>query len=264
MKRMRIMGLCLVAAFAAAAVASTSALAAPAPHYGTCVKKAKAEGAGFSDAGCTKPVASAAKYEWVKGGANGVTYTTKIKELTKATLETKKKEKVVCSGETSTGTILNETETETTPTFTGCETLKKPCSTPGQAEGTIAVQALQGELGVEKVTIKEGKEVPTSNKIASNLYKQGNRGGEIVEFECVGFVIKVKGTVLFPVTTNKMLATATIKFAASGGKQKPEKFETGPKEILESKFGGGLFEQSGQTITTIQKNSKAIEVSSIN
>jgi hypothetical protein len=258
MKRMRIMGLCLVAAFAAGAVASTSALAAG-PHYGTCVKKGVAGGAGFSDAGCTKPVASAAKYEWVKGGANGVTYTTAIKPATKATLETKKKEKVICSGETSTGTILNETETETTPTFTGCETLKKPCSTAGEPEGTIAVKALQGELGLEKKGTTE-----ITNKIASNLYRQGNRNGEIVEFECVGFVIKVEGTVLFPVTTNKMLTTATVKFAASGGKQKPEKFEGGPAEILQSKFGGGLFEQSGQTITTIQKNAKAIEVSSVN
>jgi hypothetical protein len=256
MKRIRIMGLCLVAVFAMSVAAASTASAAP--DYGKCVKKAVSGGAGFSDAGCTKAVATKALYEWQKGGATGVTYTTNIKAGTLATLETVKKEKVVCKGETSTGTILSETTTETTPTFTGCEALKLKCSTPGEPEGTIAVSALEGELGIEK----KGTTAAT-NKIASNLFRQGNRGGEIVEFTCGGFTIKVKGTVLFPVTANKMLTLATVKFTASKGLQKPEKFEGGAKETLSSSFGGGAFEQSGQTITTEQHNASAIEVNSV-
>lgn len=261
MKRIRIVGLCLVAAFAFTALAASSAFATapPQPVFGKCLKKAVATGEGYSDTGCTKHVASAAKYEWVKGGANGVEYTTAIKEATSATLETTKKEKVVCTGETSTGKILTETTQETTPTFTGCSTLTKKCSTPGKPEGTISVAPLEGTLGTEKIYIKEGKEEYAKDKVAGNLYRQSNPKGEIVEFECAGFVIKVRETVLYPLTADKMETTVTVKFAATGGKQKPEHFvvetgKNGPKETLESSFGGAPFAQSGQTITTIEKN----------
>jgi hypothetical protein len=254
MKRMRIMGLCLVAVFAMSALVVSSASAA-APDYGKCTKVAAKTGK-MSSATCTVEKAGGS-YEWEPLAAP-VAFTTAIKSGTLATLETVKKEKVVCKGETSTGNFMNKTEVETTPTFTGCEALKLKCSTPGQPEGTIAVEALQGELGVEK----KG-ETAIKNKIASNLYKKGNRNGQIVEFSCGGFIIKVKGTVLFPVTANKMLASATVKFTASKGKQKPEKFEGGPKEVLESSFGGGAFEQSGQTITVIQTNATAVEANTV-
>jgi hypothetical protein len=254
MKRIRIVGLCLIAALAMTAITAASASAA-APEYGKCTKVAKGTGK-MSAATCTLEKAGGS-YEW-QPLAGTVTFTTAIKEATLATLETVKKEKVVCKGETSTGSFLNAKEVETTPTFTGCEAFKLKCSTPGQPEGTIAVAALQGELGVEK----KG-ETAVKNKIASNLYAQGNKGGQIVEFSCGGFVIKVKAEVLFPVSANKMLATATVKFTASKGKQKPEKFEGGPKETLESSFSGGPFEQSGQTITTIQKNATAVEANTV-
>jgi len=262
MKRIRIVGICLVAVFGLTALAASSASAFPTPEYGKCIKKAVATGSGYSDAGCTKAVGTLAKYEWQGGANTGVTFTAKIKELTKATLETKKKEKVVCNGQTATGKYLNAKEVETTPTFTECSTLSKACSTPGQPEGTIAVAALQGTLGVEKVFINKEtlKEESNKNKLASSLSRQSNPGGEIVEFECSGFVIKVKGTVLFPVTSNKMLAVTTLKFVGTGGKQKPEKFWEQPKEVLESKFGGGIFEQSGQTITTIQTSVGGVKV----
>ncbi len=64
MTRLKTLTLCLVAMFAIGAVAAATASAA-APEFGHCVKKAKAEGEGYSNAGCTTAVASGAKYEWV-------------------------------------------------------------------------------------------------------------------------------------------------------------------------------------------------------
>ncbi len=66
MTRLRMIGLCLVAAMAVSAVAVATA-SAEAPEFGRCVKKAKAEGSGYSDAGCTTAVSSGAKYEWLSG-----------------------------------------------------------------------------------------------------------------------------------------------------------------------------------------------------
>ncbi len=70
MRRVTLIGLCVLAALAVTAVAATAASAA-APEFGRCIKKETKGGAGFSNAGCTTAVASAAKYEWSPGpGAN--------------------------------------------------------------------------------------------------------------------------------------------------------------------------------------------------
>jgi hypothetical protein len=82
-------------------------------------------------------------------------------------------------------------------------------------------------------------------------------------FTCGGFVVSVRGEVLFPVAANKMLTTATVKFTALKGKQKPENFEGGPKETLECAFGGGPFLQCNQTMTMIQTNSEPVEANSV-
>jgi hypothetical protein len=66
MSRLRMIGLCLVAVVAIGAVAAASA-SAEAPEYGRCIKKAKTEGAGFSDANCNSAVGAEGKYEWIAG-----------------------------------------------------------------------------------------------------------------------------------------------------------------------------------------------------
>jgi hypothetical protein len=66
MRRLRALGLCMVAALAISAIAVSSA-SAEAPEYGRCIKKAKAEGGGYSNSGCTTSVETGAKFEWVAG-----------------------------------------------------------------------------------------------------------------------------------------------------------------------------------------------------
>ena len=66
MVRVRMLCVCVVAMLAVGAVTAASA-SAEAPEFGRCVKKAKAEGSGYSDSGCTSAVSSGAKFEWIPG-----------------------------------------------------------------------------------------------------------------------------------------------------------------------------------------------------
>jgi hypothetical protein len=67
MRRLRILGLCVVAALSISVVAVASA-SAEAPEYGRCIKKAgKASGEGYSNGSCTTAVSSGARYEWAPG-----------------------------------------------------------------------------------------------------------------------------------------------------------------------------------------------------
>ena len=67
MRRISIIGACLLAALAISVVATASASAA-APEFGRCIKKEKGTGGeGYSNAGCTTYVSSGAKYAWSAG-----------------------------------------------------------------------------------------------------------------------------------------------------------------------------------------------------
>ena len=66
MTRPRSIVLCVLVALAVGLIASATASAA-APEFGRCIKKAKAEGAGYGDGKCTEAVGSGAKWEWSPG-----------------------------------------------------------------------------------------------------------------------------------------------------------------------------------------------------
>jgi hypothetical protein len=60
-----------------------------------------------------------------------------------------------------------------------------------------------------------------------------------------------------------MALTAKLKFAGAAGKQKPEAFEGEPKDILESSFSGGAFEQSRLTLTTTLTSEEDVEINAV-
>ncbi len=67
MRRLTMVGLCVIAALAFGAVAAASA-SAEAPEYGRCIKKeGKPSGEGFKNPSCTKPTSAKAHYAWVPG-----------------------------------------------------------------------------------------------------------------------------------------------------------------------------------------------------
>ncbi len=260
MKQIRIAGLCLVVAFALGAVAATSALAT-APEYGRCIKKAKAEGKGFTSNKCTAAAEGAkAKYEWIPGAG-------KTKFETKGgigVLTSVEGNKVECKTESSTGEFFEGTNKEAGNMkikFNECVSLSLACSTPGAKTGELVTEDVEARVGFIK---KEP--IATKSKLGLELYPAKSvTSGLFIEFECSGFVIKVRGKVLVPIKSDSMKTSETLKFVASKGKQKPEKWEeSSEKAILESSFKGGPFEQSGQQITSTLKELAGEEALELN
>jgi len=78
MTRLKTLAICLLTVFAIGVVTAATASAA-APEFGRCVKKAKAEGSGYSNAGCTTATGAGAKYEWLSGSTT--TFTSEAREV---------------------------------------------------------------------------------------------------------------------------------------------------------------------------------------
>lgn len=249
MRRFRVIGICLVAAFAVSAVVVTSAWA-EAPEVGRCVAHT---GGKYINNVCTKLAKSKAvgSFEWESGaikksftGSGGA-----------ATLETIHAVKVTCKAESSDGEFTSaKTVGNIVVVFTACESLGYRCKTPGSAEGEIVTNPLAGTLVWEKF----GK------KVAIDLTPQS--GEWFVEFTCGPANAKVKGSVLTNIPADKAETKVTEKFTAKKGKQKPEYYYLSKtekvKDVLISKIGGpnSELEQAGQTITNVQTDEEPLEI----
>jgi hypothetical protein len=266
MRRIRIVGLCLIAACVVTVVAAVSASAA-APEFGRCLKQATKSLSNYDSSKCVKLASEDSgteaeklkkgNYQWFPGVVKNK-FTTAIKSGTIATLETVGGTKITCTGETSSGEYTStKTVGKMVAKFTGCETNKLKCESAGAGSGNINTAPLGGPIGFETEVSP-----PSKDHLASELHSES---GNIAEFECAGLKVVVKGSVLHKITANSMKLTATEKFTASKGKQKPEHFAGGvPKEhILETSTNGGPFEQSGQTITSILTNEEKVEANSV-
>jgi hypothetical protein len=123
-RHVRMLTLCLMAAFAVGALAASSSSAAL-PEWGKCVKlpaivkgKEKTKGK-FGNANCTEP---GTEYEFLKGTAElPSTEFTNIMTSEKAELETSFGLGTNCTGEHATGSLSGTKEvSNVTVTFTGC------------------------------------------------------------------------------------------------------------------------------------------------
>jgi len=279
MRRIRIVGLCLVAVFALGAVVATGASAAN-PEYGRCIKVTPKALSNYDSAKCIKlasadPGTEAEKlakgnYKWFPafGGEKPLVktgFTAVLKPETIATLETKSGTKVTCKALNSAGKYTgNKTVKVTSVNFTGCESGGIKCNTVGKGVGEISVKELDGELGV----YAKG-ETTVKDKIGNVLWPTGGKpetgatAAEFVEFNCGGLTVNVRGAVISPVTANAMKLIATVKFTAAKGVQKPTKFLGGINMYLESSFAKAAYEQSGQSATTVQTNEEKVEARSL-
>jgi hypothetical protein len=256
MRRIKIAGLCLVAMFAMSAIVTGTA-SAVAPEFGQCIKKAKAEGTGFSDSKCTKEgTGTKAKYEWQAGFKSGENEFTSSGGT--ATLLTVKGESVTCSSESSTGTYKlggNNKEEETTVTFKGCKSNGLTCTTAGKSPGELVTNPLTGIVGFEKST--------STKKTVLQLHPTTS-GGHFIDFKCTeALTIEVRGNnanggILAPIKNGKMTATESLKYKAAKGIQKPSSWVPPAgftaEQFLESNFQGTGFAKSGQTITSTVTN----------
>ena len=277
MKGIGTAGLCLALALAASAVGAPSALAfkEEPPEVGRCLARS---GGRFKEGNCKTlaKVSSEQKYEWYPAfGPNGKGeekliepsqrfYKAESKEGTAIVLETVKGEAITCKKQTSEGEYTGpKTNRAFNIVFTGCESAGLLCiSTNPKAtnNGEIRVNELDGFIGIEKVGATAAKD-----KIA-NVFSPV--AGEVfTEFACSGLKLVVKGEVMVPIKSNVMVTVQTVKFAATKGKQKPERFATDPsgtKRVLFAKNSiSEEFFQAGQTLTTTQTNLIKAEASSV-
>jgi hypothetical protein len=226
------------------------------PDFGRCVKVAG--GGEFTTATCQlESPGATGSYEWVPGVLNGA-FSSSIKPTTLVKLETSaSREKVTCTGERSSGEITGaKTVGSVTIMLSGCESLGGACTTAGLAEGELETASLQGVLGIERVTERLGKEV-----VHTAIALQPEAGsGPFLEYTCAtsGLAV-INGSVIAPVVSGKMLKTTTFKLVASAGRQKPEAFEGGVREVLTN----GPGEQVGFSLTATQSNEEAFEVNAV-
>jgi len=202
------------------------------PEFGNCVKVAKGSGE-YENAGCTKAKARSL-YDWTPF-AEGF-HEAEAEASAPFVLETVGKSKLECAGAFYSGWF---------------EPPKKAFNagiSAGGCSGGCAVQQypLEGFLMVEKNVA--GK----PPKIAMDLYAQPRgEGRPLWEIKCGSSVTLVRGALLVPVpSTDKTISRLTLKWVATKGKQKPERVEGGPREVLEESTNGGPWQQAGLTFTT--------------
>lgn len=173
------------------------------------------------------------------------------------TLQTAKGAKLTCAGETSGGSYTGDkTVGGVVLKLTGCALAGEKCSSAGALAGEIVSRSLEGALGVDQLGASESK-----NKLGLDLFGTGG-GGSVAEFSCGPTAVALRGSVIVPVTANKMASSSALEFKASKGKQKPESFAEGATDVLEASFAGAPFEAIGLTLAGTQASEEAVEVSS--
>jgi hypothetical protein len=222
------------------------------PEFGRCPKTNRGQEGDFGSSNCSYEKI-AGSYEWLPGTVKSGFTTKMIEGVT--TFETVKLSKVVCKGEASVGEHTGLSSAGGVMfTFTGCERLGEMCSSAGAEPGEVRTSALEGAIGIEKLG-----ETAAKNKVALDLKPVGG-SGPFMEFNCGATEVSLRGSVLVPVLANKMAVASTVKYLATKGKQKPERFLGGPTDVLEASFNKGVFEQIGMTAKVVQTNEEAVEV----
>jgi alpha-tubulin suppressor-like RCC1 family protein len=228
------------------------------PEFGRCLKlPGELEGAyktyngGFAASGClTESETHTGLYEWYPGlSRNQLEIRGGV-----VTLETIGKLKVSCKGEAGTGEISGPNAlANVVVRFMGCGMLGHNCTTPGRGEGELQTSRLEGVLGWKSEVTKQA---------ALDLRPPETQ--LFMGFECgSGEQITVKGSVLVPLATDRMLATTSLRYKAVGGRQQPERFEGGAIDVLVSAVDEGAAEQSGLTVTGSQTAEEAVEVNAV-
>ncbi len=245
MRRIKMMGLCLVVVFAVAAVAVSSASAAL-PEYKVCAKAAKVGKfftGEYTDKLCSaKSGTKTGKYElesWEAAkkkaltGKNGTSTLTSYIPENEATPWTGGTAAgvVTCKSGKSKGEITGAKTATIKVEFKTCSTEGKKCTSPSAKTGTINTKQLTATLGY------------ISGGVGSDV--EATDHGVSAEFSCEGLAIVTTGSVIGVNTgnVNKVSKEGTQTFAenAKHGQEVvfgefPENPETGPAHFLLSKI----------------------------
>jgi len=273
MRRIGVVGLCLVAVFALSAIASATASAEP-PEFGQCLKIAKGVEKKLSlydsakcikhaseDAGTEAEKLKKANYEWVPGPKAGENSFTRTGGVVK-TLGPGG-ESFTCQSEEATGHYIvggNNKEEELNITFKGCQSGGLTCTTKGRAAGELVMNPLIGIVGFEH----EPKEGDTTRHTVLQLHA-ATTGGHFTDFECTA-TLKTewrgngpKEGVLVPIKNDAMKFEETLKYTQAKGVQKLTKWfpplaEYGETQFLEQNILGNGWTKLGLGFSTKVRN----------
>jgi hypothetical protein len=231
MRLIRMVGACLVAALALSVAAVASASAAL-PELGRCVAVTPGTGE-FKGEHCNLPLPGTGNHDWLPGpGAKN-----KFEGTGPGTTLATPKLKVVCSASLIQGGEYTGAKTATgTLLLKGCinAASHKTCQSnpvkPGEIETSMPVEAelgfiKAGEKAQVGLDLKKGSNAPsfdTFNCGNPNTVPPENELLSTVEGSVIGRILPV----------NHMVSEFKLTFKALGGKQVPEKFETGAKDVL--------------------------------
>jgi type 1 fimbria pilin len=238
MKRMRIMGLCLVAIFAMGAVLAVSASAAE-PEWAECAKAPKVgkttPTGEFSDKNCSV-AAAGGKYLIKSGIGKGKKFKGTGKTSTLHNKGPFGDNAVKCTSSKDEGEIqAPNIEKNVKVVFKGCTGLAHPCTSAGAKSGEIKTGPYKGELGYIS---KPGKVVGV------DLNNETTPGGVMAEFSCVIVNVQVVGSAIGVQLgdINKVSQTSEAEFAVAPyfGKVKSEFGEFEPVVNIPSFEGGPL------------------------
>ena len=244
MKRIKVVGLCLVAVFAMSAIVASGAQATGA-EFGQCVAKKKGE---YTTATCAVKSVKAhkGKFEFVPGPSPTCAaqkhgeYTTNTCSVKSSKPKKGKFEKkagssftlvggpgvletpafggpVECTNSTGSGKITGAKKNESITTFENCQTGGKKCNSALAPSGIITTQPLTGTL------IGHGEKGPKGNEPASKAAWTdivGTSGPSSI-FTCEGGIeIETNGDVVGVTTpTNSASNSSTLTFAKAGPEQ---------------------------------------------
>jgi hypothetical protein len=268
MRHIRMVGLALVAVFATAAVAATSA-SASLPEFGECVVQGKHEGK-YTNAGCTTKAKKVnekftGEFEWRKAteiaektiagdSGPGVLKTVlticqsaeNLKECREGETKEELAVSVECSAQENAGEITGTKELKNVVVkFTGCLLFGSAVCQNSIEAGEIKVNPLRGKLGFINKT--------ATPRQVGVLLEPATKGGEFAKFNCAEFLETHVGAaketefpfyppkgggdgIISPVTpVNTMTEAFTQTYTVSEKDENiPSKFEgTQPLKVLE-------------------------------
>jgi hypothetical protein len=255
MKRIRMMGTCVVVALGVSAAAAATASAAL-PEFGRCVPAAEKRTGEYAGVHCVKPAGGKGNYNWLPGPGENKKFAGSAGPVT---LETVGGFKVHCSSGDFTGEYTGAKTASVTLALVGClrSGTEQKCQTTPLKEGEIETVPIEAEIG-----FIQGGEKP---KVGLDL-----KPAAPITFDCGIFseethaLISVEGSVIGAIKPpNVMRATFKVLYTATNGKQIPEQFEGGVKDTLTLNKTVGLettTEQAGLTIIGIEEIPKPLIV----
>lgn len=268
MRHLKIVSLCLAAAFAVAALgAATASASLPAVYQCVTAKKVGKKYVGhYLDKKCSKPASPAEieegkknKYEleeWNEAGKGGAS---KVKEFKgksgTAFLEIKGVGPIKCKKGSDTGKFTGpKTVGDINVTFTGCELNKVKCQTTATL-GEIKTKTLKGEIGY----VDEVFGTPVEHTTVGIDLTPESGAYEAEDILCEASKLRVTGSVIGEVLPPYNVFTKEVKlrFQQSAGKQAIQNLEGMPKDTLLTETWSGIAEEYNPPIESAQSGEAA-------